>query len=86
MLLPNNINYLKKEDFGNNTSKINICFTNKKRIEINNLKMTRAIKDSHISTSKILKLDKLDYDDKYFLDVAYIMNVKERIAYTIHII
>jgi ATP-dependent exoDNAse (exonuclease V) alpha subunit len=63
MLLPDNINYLKKEDFGNNTSKINICFTNKKRIEINNLKMTRAIKNSHISTSKILKLDKLDYDD-----------------------
>ena len=63
MLLPANINYLKKEDFGNNTSKINICFTNKKRIEINNLKMTRAIKDSHIAQSKILKLDKLDYDD-----------------------
>ena len=63
MLLPDNINYLKKQDFGNNTSNINICFTNKKRIEVNDTKMKLAIKNSHLKSSKILKLDKLDYDD-----------------------
>ena len=45
---------------------------------------------SFCQCKEITKIDKmgykLDYDDKYFLDVAYIMNVKERIAYTIHII
>ena len=63
MLLPDNINYVKKEEFGNNSSNINICFTNKKRIEINNLKMKQAIKKSKMKSSDILKLDKLEYDD-----------------------
>ena len=45
---------------------------------------------SFCQCKEILKLDKegnkLEYDDKYFLDVAYISNEKERIAYIIHII
>ena len=63
MLLPDNINNVKKQEFGNNTSNINICFTNKKRIEINNSKMKQAINKSKMKSSDILKLEKLNYDN-----------------------
>ena len=45
---------------------------------------------SFCQCKEIMKIDKeahkSDYDDKYFLDVAYIYIEKERIAYIIHII
>ena len=63
MLLPDNINNLKKEDFTSKPSNINICFTNKKRIQINNSKMLEAVKKSKMKSSDILKFDKLEYDD-----------------------
>jgi ATP-dependent exoDNAse (exonuclease V) alpha subunit len=43
LCLKENINKLSKKDFTNNTSNLNLCFTNKKRIEINNIKMLEAI-------------------------------------------
>ena len=59
MLLPENINKIKKTSFKNKTTLINICFTNKKRIEINKIKMDEEIRRKKC---KALVLEALDYD------------------------
>jgi ATP-dependent exoDNAse (exonuclease V) alpha subunit len=59
MLLPENINKIKKTSFKNKTTLKNICFTNKKRIEINKIKMDEEIRRKKV---KALELKALDYD------------------------
>ena len=63
MLLPENINKLKKESFAHSHHSINICFTNKTRKEINAIWMKRAITKSKKNTNDILTFKKLSYDD-----------------------
>jgi hypothetical protein len=59
MLLPENINSIKKSSFKNAMASRHICFTNKKRIEINKLMMEQYIKKKKV---KPLELKKLPYD------------------------
>jgi len=59
MLLPNNIKNVKKSQFKNQFTNLHICFTNKKRIEINKLMMDQVIKKKKV---KPLELTALDYD------------------------
>ena len=59
MLLPNNIKNVKKSQFKNQFTKLHICFTNKKRIEINKLMMDQVIQKKKV---KPLELKALDYD------------------------
>jgi hypothetical protein len=59
MLLPNNINNIKKTDFKNVMANRHICFTNKKRIAINTMMMDQTIKAKKV---KALELKKLYYD------------------------
>lgn len=59
MLRKKNIPKIKKEEFGNKSTFNNICFTNKKRIEINEIMMQ---KHKRIIKEKPLKLPKLEYD------------------------
>ena len=59
MLLPNNINKIKKTDFKNVMANRHICFTNKKRMEINKMMMDQTIKAKKV---KALELKKLYYD------------------------
>ena len=61
MLLPENINKIKKREFGNKMTDMHISFTNKKRIEINKLMMDKIIKEN--PNEKVLELKKLSYDD-----------------------
>ena len=51
-MTPNNI---KVSDFGNKTKKLNLCFSNRKRIEINSLLMKKAIKKNDGPGLKLLK-------------------------------
>jgi ATP-dependent exoDNAse (exonuclease V) alpha subunit len=59
MLLPANINNIKKEHFQNKMTNRHICFTNKKRIEINKLMMDQEIRRRKV---KPLELEALPYD------------------------
>ena len=59
MLLPENINNIKRKDFKNKMTNRHISFTNKKRIEINRIMMDQTIK---IKKVKGLELKKLSYD------------------------
>ena len=59
LLLPDNIGKIKKTDFKNEITSRHICFTNKKRIEINRLMMDKMIKQKKV---KPLELKGLDYD------------------------
>ena len=59
LLLPNNINKIQKKDFKNAMTSRHICFTNKKRLEINQLMMDQFIKKKKV---KGLFLKGLDYD------------------------
>jgi ATP-dependent exoDNAse (exonuclease V) alpha subunit len=63
MLKPENINKLKKESFTHLQTTINICFTNKKRMQINEYWMNQAIKKSKKSIDSILTFKKLEYDN-----------------------
>jgi ATP-dependent exoDNAse (exonuclease V) alpha subunit len=60
MLLPNNIDKIKKEDFKHTIHSLNISFTNKKRISINKMMMSNYVK---AKKTKGLQLSKLSYDD-----------------------
>ena len=59
LLLPDNIGKIKKTDFKNEITSRHICFTNKKRIEINRLMMDKMIKQKKVNS---LELKGLDYD------------------------
>ena len=59
MLLPNNINNIKKTDFKNKMTNRHICFTNKKRMTINKMEMDRMIK---LKKVKAFELEGLNYD------------------------
>jgi len=59
MLLPENINNIKRKDFKNKMTNRHISFTNKKRIEINKIMMDQTIK---IKKVKGLEFKKLSYD------------------------
>jgi ATP-dependent exoDNAse (exonuclease V) alpha subunit len=59
MLLPENINNIKRKDFKNKMTNRHIAFTNKRRIEINKLMMDQTIKNKKV---KALELKALDYD------------------------
>ena len=59
MLLPENINKIKKTDFKNEKTKLGICHTNKTRMAINKIKMDEEIKRKKV---KPLELKGLDYD------------------------
>jgi ATP-dependent exoDNAse (exonuclease V) alpha subunit len=59
MLLPENINKIKKTDFKNEKTNLGICFTNKMRIQRNKIKMDEEIKRKKC---KALELKALDYD------------------------
>ena len=59
MLLPENIKKIKKSDFKSKTTLKNISFTNKKRMEINKIKMDEEVRRKKI---KPLELKALDYD------------------------
>ena len=63
MLKPENINNLKKESFGHLQTSINICFTNKKRIQINDYWMKQVVRKSKKNSSDILTFKKLEYDN-----------------------
>jgi ATP-dependent exoDNAse (exonuclease V) alpha subunit len=60
MLLPDNINTIQKTDFKNAMTSRHICFTNKKRLEINKMMMEQFIKKKKV---KGLSLKGLDYDN-----------------------
>jgi ATP-dependent exoDNAse (exonuclease V) alpha subunit len=60
MLLPDNINKIQKTDFKNSMTSRHICFTNKKRLEINKMMMEQFIKKKKV---KGLFLKGLDYDN-----------------------
>jgi ATP-dependent exoDNAse (exonuclease V) alpha subunit len=59
LLLPENINKIKKSDFKNEMTSRHICFTNEKRIAINKLMMDQVVKQKKI---KPLEIKKLSYD------------------------
>jgi ATP-dependent exoDNAse (exonuclease V) alpha subunit len=59
MLLPGNINKIKKTDFQNKMTNRHIAFTNKKRIAINKMEMDKMIKQKKV---KALELEGLCYD------------------------
>ena len=59
MLLPENINNIKRKDFKNKMTDRHIAFTNKKRIEINRIMMDQTIRNKKI---KALELPALNYD------------------------
>ena len=59
MLLPENIKKIKKSDFKSKTTLKNISFTNKKRMEINKIKMDEEVRRKKI---KPLELKALEYD------------------------
>ena len=56
-----NIDNFNKEDFGNNFTELNVCWTNKTRININNIIMTQKYKKA--KTKNYIKLSKLEHDD-----------------------
>ena len=60
MLLPENIDSIKKENFKHTIHSLNISFTNKKRISINKMMMSNYVKSKK---TKGLQLAKLSYDD-----------------------
>ena len=62
MLLPNNINNVKITDFTHLYADRHICFTNKKRIQINKYMMDKAVK-ANKCRKQTLKFSKLAYDD-----------------------
>ena len=59
MLLPGNINKIKKTDFQNKMTNRHIAFTNKKRMAINKMEMDKMIKQKKV---KALELEGLSYD------------------------
>jgi ATP-dependent exoDNAse (exonuclease V) alpha subunit len=59
MLLPENINKIKKTDFKNKITDIGICFTNEMRMIRNKIKMDEVIRRKR---EKPLELKGLDYD------------------------
>ena len=59
MLLPENINNIKRKDFKSQMTNRHIAFTNKKRMEINKLMMDQTIKNKKV---KALELKGLEYD------------------------
>ena len=61
MLLPHNINKIKKKDFTNKMTNMHISFTNKKRIEINKLMMNKIILEN--PDENVIEFKKLYYDD-----------------------
>ena len=63
LCLNENIVKLTKNDFNNNQSNLNLCFTNKKRIEINERKMNEALLiNATGKKSKKIKLLKYKFD------------------------
>ena len=62
MLLPDNINNIKIEDFSHFYADRHISFTNKKRIQINKYMMDKTVKANR-GRKQTLKFDKLAYDD-----------------------
>ena len=62
MLLPENINKIKIEDFTHIYADRHISFTNKKRIQINKYMMDKTVKAMR-GRKQTLKLNKLSYDD-----------------------
>jgi len=68
MLLPENIKNITKSTFGNKTTDLNICFTNKKRIEINKQIMQANEKAKKRSG---LTLPKLKYDKNSQTTILY---------------
>jgi hypothetical protein len=61
--LAENIPKIRKEDFGKILCDFNICYTNKKRIEINDKIMKEKYKIRKPKKGKFLKLDKYYFDD-----------------------
>jgi hypothetical protein len=59
MLLPANIGLIKSTDFKNEFTSRHICFTNRKRIEVNEIMMKQYIKQKKV---KAFELKGLDYD------------------------
>ena len=59
MLLPENINKIKKSDFEHVHHELNLSFTNKKRIQINELHMNKFVSRKKKAG---LTLEKLSYD------------------------
>ena len=59
MLLPENINNITKNTFGNHFTERHISFTNAKRIEINKRMMDQVVRQKK---KMPLRLNKLDYD------------------------
>jgi len=57
----NNINNICKSDFDNNLCDFNIVWTNKKRLEINEILMKEKYKKA--KTKNYIKVKKLEYDD-----------------------
>ena len=65
MLLPDNINKIVKSDFGNKFTDKHICFTNKKRMEINEKMMNKFIADKEKQSKRKQKpvlLEALSFD------------------------
>ena len=62
MCLPQNIQQVKKEDFTNNKTLTNICYTNKMRKQINHEKMMEAYEaNKKGSKQKVLELKAYKY-------------------------
>jgi ATP-dependent exoDNAse (exonuclease V) alpha subunit len=64
MLLPQNINKLKRTDFSGNFTERHICFTNEKRKQINQEMMNKVYYEKKAKNPKLvpLKLSALNYD------------------------
>jgi ATP-dependent exoDNAse (exonuclease V) alpha subunit len=64
MLLPQNINKLKRTDFNDNTTDMHICFTNEKRKQINHKMMDIVYQRKKATNPKLLplKLPALKFD------------------------
>jgi energy-coupling factor transporter ATP-binding protein EcfA2 len=64
MCLPENIVQITKDDFTNNKSRINICFTNATRKKINKEKMTEAVEaNKKGKKQKVVNLKAYVYDE-----------------------
>ena len=55
MLLPENIEKIKRQDFNNNMTDRHLSFTNDKRIAINEMMMLKYIKQKNYKKRLILK-------------------------------
>ena len=82
MLLPNNIEKIQKQDFNNVMTDAHICFTNKKRIEINKFMMDEATCDKDYIMLERRRYDKNSQNVKLMIGtplIARMNNKKENI-------